>query len=43
MDVKVRDVMTPGPIGVGYYQSIGEAARIMRDWGIGSVLVVGPG
>jgi signal-transduction protein with cAMP-binding, CBS, and nucleotidyltransferase domain len=40
MNVKVRDVMTPGPIGVGYYQSIGDAARIMRDWGIGSVLVV---
>ena len=40
MDAKVRDVMTPGPIGVDYYQSIGEAARIMRDWGIGAVLVV---
>jgi signal-transduction protein with cAMP-binding, CBS, and nucleotidyltransferase domain len=37
---KVRDVMTPGPIGVDYYQSIGEAARIMRDWGVGAVLVV---
>ena len=34
MDAKVRDVMTPGPIGVDYYQSIGEAARTMRDWGI---------
>ena len=33
MDTKVRDVMTPGPIGVDYYQSIGEAARTMRDWG----------
>ena len=31
MDAKVRDVMTPGPIGVDYYQSIGEAARTMRD------------
>ena len=40
MDAKVRDVMTPGPIGVDYYQSIGEAARIMRDWGVGAVLVV---
>jgi len=40
MDAKVRDVMTPGPIGVGYYQSIAEAARAMRDWGIGAVLVV---
>ena len=40
MDAKVRDVMTPGPIGVNYYQSIGEAARTMRDWGVGAVLVV---
>jgi signal-transduction protein with cAMP-binding, CBS, and nucleotidyltransferase domain len=40
MDAKVRDVMTPGPIGVDYHQSIGEAARTMRDWGIGVVLVV---
>ena len=40
MDAKVRDVMTPGPIGVDYHHSIGEAARTMRDWGIGAVLVV---
>ena len=40
MGAKVRDVMTPGPIGVGYYQSIGDAARTMRDWGVGAVLVV---
>jgi len=40
MDAKVRDVMTPDPIGVDYYQSIGEAARTMRDWGVGAVLVV---
>ena len=40
MNAKVRDVMTPGPIGVDYYQSIGDAARVMRDWGIGAVLVV---
>jgi len=40
MCAKVRDVMTPGPIGVDYDQSIGEAARTMRDWGIGAVLVV---
>ncbi len=33
MDARVRDVMTPGPIGVDYYQSIREAARTMRDWG----------
>jgi signal-transduction protein with cAMP-binding, CBS, and nucleotidyltransferase domain len=40
MAAKVRDVMTPDPIGVDYYQSIGEAARTMRDWGVGAVLVV---
>ena len=40
MNAKVRDLMTPGPIGVDYYQSIGDAARTMRDWGIGAVLVV---
>ena len=40
MDAKVRDVMTPGPIGVNYFQSITEAARAMRDWGVGAVLVV---
>jgi signal-transduction protein with cAMP-binding, CBS, and nucleotidyltransferase domain len=39
MGTKVRDVMTPGPIGVDYDQTIGEAARAMRDWGIGAVLV----
>jgi CBS domain-containing protein len=37
---KVRDVMTPGAIGVDYHQSIAEAARMMRDWGVGAVLVV---
>jgi signal-transduction protein with cAMP-binding, CBS, and nucleotidyltransferase domain len=40
MDAKVRDVMTPGPIAVDYNQSIGEAARVMRDWGVGAVLVL---
>lgn len=40
MNAKVREVMTPGPIGVDYYQSIGTAARTMRDWGVGAVLVV---
>jgi signal-transduction protein with cAMP-binding, CBS, and nucleotidyltransferase domain len=40
MNAKVRDVMTPGPIGVEYGQTIGETARIMRDWGVGAVLVV---
>jgi signal-transduction protein with cAMP-binding, CBS, and nucleotidyltransferase domain len=40
MEAKVRDLMTPGAIGVDYRQSIGEAARTMREWGVGSVLVV---
>ena len=40
MSARVRDVMTPGPIGVDYHQSIGAAARTMRDWGVGAVLVV---
>jgi CBS domain-containing protein len=39
VDAKVRDLMTPGPIGVDYNSSIAEAARTMRDWGIGAVLV----
>jgi signal-transduction protein with cAMP-binding, CBS, and nucleotidyltransferase domain len=39
VDAKVRDLMTPGPIGVDYHQSIAEAARTMRDWGVGAVLV----
>jgi len=39
VDAKVRDLMTPGAIGVDYYQSIAEAARAMRDWGVGAVLV----
>jgi signal-transduction protein with cAMP-binding, CBS, and nucleotidyltransferase domain len=40
MNAKVRDVMTPGPIRVDYYQSVGDAARTMRDWGVGALLVV---
>ena len=40
MDSKVRDVMTPDPIGVSYDQTVAEAARAMRDAGIGAVLVV---
>jgi signal-transduction protein with cAMP-binding, CBS, and nucleotidyltransferase domain len=40
MSARVRDVMTAGPIGVSYYQSIREAARAMRDWGVGAVLVL---
>jgi CBS domain-containing protein len=40
---KVRDVMTPAPVGVYYSQTIGETARIMRDTQVGAVLVVNEG
>jgi CBS domain-containing protein len=43
MDAKVRDLMTPGPIGVDYHQTVAEAARVMRDWGVGAVLVLSDG
>lgn len=40
MDRKVRDVMSPDPVGVHYEQTIREAAGVMRDAGVGAVLVV---
>jgi CBS domain-containing protein len=40
MDKKIRDIMTPDPVGVYYDQTIAETARVMRDSGIGAVLVV---
>src|SRR6201996_3789472 len=40
---KVGDIMTPAPVGVYYTQTIGEAARIMRDTQVGAVLVVNDG
>jgi signal-transduction protein with cAMP-binding, CBS, and nucleotidyltransferase domain len=40
MTGKVGDVMTPEPIGVYYDQTIADAARVMRDVGVGAVLVV---
>lgn len=40
MDATVRDLMTPGPIVVDYHQTVAEAASVMRDWGVGAVLVV---
>jgi CBS domain-containing protein len=43
MDTKVRDVMTPDPVGVYYEQTIAEAARVMRDSCVGAVLVVKDG
>jgi CBS domain-containing protein len=40
MDGKIRDIMTPNPVGVNYDQTIADAARIMRDTGVGALLVV---
>jgi len=40
MDTKVRDIMTPDPVGVYYEQTVAEAAKVMRDAGVGAVLVV---
>lgn len=40
---KVRDIMTPAPVGVYYSQTIGETARTMRDTQVGAVLVVNDG
>lgn len=40
MDKKVRDIMTPDPVGVYYDQTISDTARVMRDAGVGAVLVV---
>lgn len=40
---KVRDIMTPAPTGVTHVESVATAARIMRDAGIGTVLVLDGG
>jgi CBS domain-containing protein len=40
MDQKVREIMTPNPVGVYFDQTIAETARIMRDSQVGAVLVV---
>lgn len=40
---KIRDIMTPAPVGVYYTQTIAETARIMRDSQVGAVLVVNDG
>lgn len=43
MMTKVRDIMTPAPTGVTHVESVAAAARIMRDAGIGTVLVLDEG
>ncbi|MGH3266371.1 MAG: CBS domain-containing protein, partial [Trebonia sp.] len=40
---RVGDIMTPAPVGVHHDQTIGDAARIMRDTQVGAVLVVEDG
>lgn len=40
MGQQVKDVMTPGPITLDRDASLAEAARLMRDRGIGDVIVV---
>ena len=40
MEKKIRDIMTPDPVGVYYDQTLAETARVMRDAGVGAVLVV---
>jgi CBS domain-containing protein len=39
MDLTVSDVMTKNPVVCGLSTSVAEAARLMRDHGIGDVLV----
>lgn len=43
MTRKIRDIMTPLPTGVTPVESVASAARIMRDAGIGTVLVLDNG
>ncbi|MBA3738796.1 MAG: CBS domain-containing protein [Actinobacteria bacterium] len=40
MGQQVKEVMTPGPITLDRDASLAEAARLMRDRGIGDVIVV---
>jgi CBS domain-containing protein len=40
MSKTVSEVMTPDPVGVYFDQTIGEAAKVMRDAQIGAVLIV---
>ena len=40
MDRKIRDIMTPDPVGVYYEQTLMETALVMRDSGVGAVMVV---
>ncbi|GAA1284648.1 oxidoreductase [Planotetraspora silvatica] len=43
MTQKVRDVMTPGPVMLAREATVAQAAKLMRDQGIGDVLVIEDG
>lgn len=43
MAQKVREVMTPSPMSLRSSEPLTEAAKMMRDHGVGSVLVVDDG
>ena len=40
---KIRDIMTPAPTSMSRTESVASAARVMRDAGIGTVLVLDDG
>jgi CBS domain-containing protein len=40
---KVSEIMTPAPVAVRSTQPVAEAAKVMREHGIGTVLVVDDG
>lgn len=39
MSQRISDIMTPGPVALPLDATLAEAARLMRDQGIGDVLV----
>ena len=43
MAQKVSEIMTPAPVALRPAQPVAEAAKVMRDHGIGNVLVVDDG
>jgi CBS domain-containing protein len=43
MAQKVREVMTPSPMSLRSSEPLTEAAKMMRDHGVGSILVVDDG
>jgi CBS domain-containing protein len=43
MAQKVREVMTPSPVSLRSSEPLTEAAKAMRDHGIGSVLIIDDG